>query len=179
MKLPSHLMEHLSHSGLRLNLSSSQEPRHHFVKSESAKRYSVLMSKANLISNQCHGDPVLERLLFWAHYYLKSLTSGPSKNGHFERTVGCQKSGLQGQVGHRTGAALRVDPALNGLPFIRVAICRRKTRRKCFNSKQNPQSSRYTDSQTLTGSDHWLLHDLACDWTEVLVGNAVRDRCHF
>ncbi len=119
------------------------------------------------------------RPLFWAHYYLKSLTCGPSKNGHFERTVGCQKSGLQGQVGHGTGAALRVDPALNGLPFIRIAVYRKETKRKGFSSKQNAQSSRQTDSQTLTGSDHWLLHDLARDWTEVLVGSAVRDKCHF
>lgn len=33
-------------------------------------------------------------------------------------------------------------------------------------------------SQTLTSSDHWVLHDLTCDWTEVLVGSAVRDGCH-
>lgn len=115
----------------------------------------MLMSKAKLISYQPHGDPVLQKLLIrvlkssakaslTGQYYRNSLTSGPSENGHFQSTVGCQKGGLQGQVGHRAGAALRVDPALNGLAFIRVAVCRQKTTTKRLNSKKKVQSSRKT-----------------------------------
>lgn len=58
-----------------------------------------------------------------------SLVAGlPPGYGRLQRSVGGEHGGLQGQVGHRTGFILPLDPALNGNPLIGVAICGEQTR---------------------------------------------------
>lgn len=67
---------------------------------------------------------------------LSTLLAGPpAADGHLQGVVGGEQGGQEGQVGHGAGAVLRVDPALDGLPFVRVAVCwqiQRGRRRKHF-----------------------------------------------
>lgn len=139
---------HFALSGLRLNLGLSQERRRRFDKSAKCTACYCLKPNWSQISPMViQFYRVLKsstNASLAGQYYRNSLTSGPSENGHFQSTVGRQKGGLQGQVGHGAGAALRVDPALNGLPFIRVTVCRQKTTTKHLNWKRNVQSSRLT-----------------------------------
>ena len=50
------------------------------------------------------------------------MAGGPAPDGHLQGVVGCEQGGLQGQVGHGAGAVPAVDPTLNGLPLIGVAV---------------------------------------------------------
>lgn len=68
----------------------------------------------------------------------------PAFNCHLQGVARDEQSGQQGEVGHRAGAVLGVDPALNGLSFIRVSI----------------------------SSSDWLPHQLSGDWTKELIRNA-------
>lgn len=65
------------------------------------------------------------------------LAGLPAADGHLQSVVRGEQSGQQREVGHRAGAVLGVDPALDGFSFIRVSI----------------------------SSDDWLPHQLSCDWT--------------
>lgn len=47
----------------------------------------------------------------------------PATNSHLQGVVRGEQSRQQGEVGHGAGAVFGTNPALNGLFFIRVAIC--------------------------------------------------------
>ena len=50
------------------------------------------------------------------------LAGGPTPDGHLQGVVGREQGGLQGQVGHGAGAVPAVDPALDRLPLVGVAV---------------------------------------------------------
>ena len=47
----------------------------------------------------------------------------PAANSHLQGVIRGEQSGQQREVGHGAGAVLSVDPAADGLSFIRVSIC--------------------------------------------------------
>lgn len=47
----------------------------------------------------------------------------PAADSHFQGVIRGEQGGQEGEVGHGAGPVLSVDPAFNGLSFIRVSIC--------------------------------------------------------
>lgn len=68
----------------------------------------------------------------------------PAADSHFQGVIRGEQGGQEGEVGHGAGPVLSVDPAFNGLSFIRVSI----------------------------GSNDWFPHQLSGDGTQELIRNA-------
>lgn len=103
----------------------------------------------------------------------RCLVAGlPATNSHLQGVVRGEQSRQQGEVGHGAGAVFGINPALNGLFFIWVAICL-GWKKLCKQHKKAQSNDETHDRWSqLTSSNNRLLHQFSGDWTQELIGNA-------